>query len=296
MSFSPLLRLPAELRIEIYKFVLARQPDRSGRYHHPYSTPNDWESRNRLGDLRPSQTSFSVPSAEEFANDLAILRTSRQLYWETIPLLYKEETNGPIAITMYQPRIVQSSKKELDSSRTSVDSGSHSRAEIVSRHKMRIRHRRKGPKDQQEKNSLSHRPQLFQIKPHTQVPWNWTCTYCKNHQATFTNYPGCDCIMSPRLARIPPLDVIARAKEVTIAIIWPREIDPLGPIEYRLQLADDLAELRSILKRLAILIRKNIEANGGSVALRVIVNAIYGESRRDELRQEISQLLSVLRD
>ena len=102
--------------------------------------------------------------------------------------------------------------------------------------------------------------------------------------------------MSPRLARVPPLDVIAKAKEVTITIIWPREIDPLGAIEHRLQLADDLAELQSILKKLANMIRENIEAKGGSVALRVIVNAIYGESRRDELRQEISQLLGVLRD
>ena len=291
-----MLRLPAELRIEIYKFVLARQPDQSRHCQYPYSAPDDWESQNRLADRRPGQTSFPVPNAEEFANDLAILRTSRQLYWETIPLLYKEETNGPLSITMFQPRILQSNKKELSSSRVSVDSGSHSRAGIVSRHKMRIWRRRKGRKDQQERNSLSHCPQLFQIKPPTQVPWKWTCTYCKHHQAAFTNYPGCDCIMSPRLARVPPLDVIAKAKEVTITIIWPREIDPLGAIEHRLQLADDLAELQSILKKLANMIRENIEAKGGSVALRVIVNAIYGESRRDELRQEISQLLGVLRD
>ena len=211
-SSSLLLQLPAEIRNIIYDLVLARTPKESGSHNSPFWIPKV--------NIRIYQGvfSFPIPSRLKFINDLALLRTSRQVYWEVRPLLYKMELRGSIDITIFQPRIVKTRGYALEPY-VRHSAGIHRLIEPG--RKSTDKEKPGGSYSLVKEKDCSCQEHLSRpIEPNPERLWNYTCTYCKNHLCKFyTPYPGCDCPRSPRLIRTPPLALVATAKKVIIRIL-----------------------------------------------------------------------------
>ena len=281
-SSSPLLKLPGEIRNIIYELVLARTPKLSRSYQFPHWIPSD------MLNIFQGVYSIPIPDSRVFANELALLRTSRQLYCEALQVLYKMELRGGVAITVYQPHMKQPCEEHLGPSQRFIDY--NVRLERSSGLKTNIWSRKKSPKGQQ-KDRLCDSSSLSKMKPQVERPWDYTCTYCKHHRVKFSTYPGCDCSRSPRLARIPPLDVIAMARNITITILWSHASGPEVTAKHSIQAFKDLAELKRMMSKIGLLVIRDKHVIGGSTKLRIIVSAPGSMSQAEFLLQQVLDAL-----
>jgi hypothetical protein len=85
-SGSPFLRLPAEVRVCIYRYLLPSENSKFKLYTDCDSTYTDrkWSVTRSSSALRPG-TNISKHS-------LSILRTNRTIYYEALSVLYSENT------------------------------------------------------------------------------------------------------------------------------------------------------------------------------------------------------------